>query len=196
MFTSRTGIEFLFQSPKRSNYDQVNAMIVGTTDGKLHLSVYDAFEIGIFPCPAVDGQTSQLVYHASNPRTSTQALLLSGGDPNSVNFVPMDLPFTSSSPINLSLLTSKLTALQTLLRYLKQTQLHMQVEWKNVRELPSRFLRSVQGDLEENEYGPRSIVPALYHIVVTGHAHKPVHEWLVDIIGERVRPLSPLPCHS
>lgn len=164
-------------------------MIVGTTDGKLHLSVYDAFEIGIFSCPAIDGQTSQLVYHASSPRMSTQALLLSGSDPNSVNFVPMDLPFTSSSPINLSLLTSKLTALQTLLRYLKQTQLHMQVEWKNARELPSRFLRSVQGDLEENEYGPRSIVPALYHTVVTGHAHKPVHEWLVDIIGERVRSL-------
>lgn len=98
----------------------------------------------------------------------------------------MDLPFISFSPINLSLLTSKLTTLQALLRYLTQVQLHMEVEWKNARELPGRFLRSVQGDLEEREDGPRDIVPALYHTVLTGHAHEPVKEWLVDSLAERV----------
>jgi len=76
--------------------------------------------------------------------------------------------------------------LQTLLRYLKQTQLHMLVEWKNAKELPSRFLRSVQGDLEEMQAGPKNIVPALYHTVVTGHVYKPVREWLVDSLAERV----------
>lgn len=98
----------------------------------------------------------------------------------------MDLPFISSSPVNLSLLGTKLTTLQKLLRYVKQTQLHMQVEWKNTRELPSRFLRSVQDDLEELPSGPRSIVSALYHTVVTGHAYRPVREWLVDSLAERV----------
>lgn len=189
MFTLRTGIEFLFQTPRREEYDQVNVMVVGTNDGKLQLSIHDSFVIGIFQCPTPSpSATSQMVYHASNPQVSTHALVLAdkATEPDELHLVPMDLPFISSSPINLSLLASKLTTLQKLLRYLKQTQLHMLVEWKNARELPSRFLRSVQGDLEQMQSGPRGVVPALYHTVVTGHAYEPVREWLVDSLAERV----------
>ncbi|KAH7144052.1 anaphase-promoting complex, cyclosome, subunit 4-domain-containing protein [Dactylonectria macrodidyma] len=188
VFTLRTGIDFLFQSPKPEDYDQVNVMIIGTSDNKLHLSIYDSFIIGSFPCPTLSASAaSQLVHHASHPQVSTHALLLADKTegPEEVHLVPMDLPFIASSPINMSLLASKLTTLQKLLRYLKQTQLHMEVEWNNTRELPSRFLRSVEGDLENMESGPRGIVPALYHTVVTGHAYEPVREWLVDSLAER-----------
>ncbi|KAH6890369.1 anaphase-promoting complex, cyclosome, subunit 4-domain-containing protein [Thelonectria olida] len=188
VFTLRTGIDFLFQPPKPSDYDQVTVMIIGTSDSKLQLSIYDSFIIGSFPCPELSSSgTSQLIYHASHPKVSTHALLLAdkSEEPEEVHLVPMDLPFISSSPINLSLLASKLTTLQNLLRYLKQAQLHMQAEWKNTRELPTRFLRSVEGDLENAEAGPRGIVPALYHTVVTGHAYPPVREWLVDSLAER-----------
>ncbi|KAF9773815.1 hypothetical protein IL306_008292 [Fusarium sp. DS 682] len=61
----------------------------------------------------------------------------------------------------------------------------MQVEWRNTRELPTRFLRSIESDLENLETGPRSIVPALYHLAVTGHAYEPVREWLVESLAER-----------
>ncbi len=164
-------------------------MVVGTSDGKLHLSVYDSFVIGVFPTPSLESILApRLVYHAAHPKVSTHALLLADDTttPAELHLVPMDMPFISSSPINISLLTSKLTTLQTLLRYLKQTQLHMQTEWKNARELPSRFLRSVQGDLEELPTGPRDIVSALYHTVATGHAHEPIREWLVESLAERV----------
>ncbi|GKT43951.1 uncharacterized protein ColSpa_04132 [Colletotrichum spaethianum] len=33
--------------------------------------------------------------------------------------------------------------------------------------------------------GPTNIVQALFHTVVTGHAHEPVREWLVDNLAER-----------
>lgn len=62
----------------------------------------------------------------------------------------------------------------------------MQTEWKNARELPNRFLRSVQGDLEDQSTGPKDIVSALYHTVATGHAYEPIREWLVESLGERV----------
>lgn len=189
MFTLRSGIEFLFQPPNPDEYDQVNVMVVGTSDGKLQLSIYDSFIIGSFDSALVSpSPTLQLLHHAAHPEVSTHALLLADkpSGPDEVHLVPMDLPFISSSPINLSLLSSKLTTMQKLLRYLKQTQLHMQVEWKNTRELPSRFLRSVEGDLEEMESGPKTIVPALYHTVLTGHAHEPVREWLVENLAERV----------
>ncbi|KAF4983886.1 hypothetical protein FZEAL_827 [Fusarium zealandicum] len=184
VFTLRTGIDFLFQTPKPEEYEQVNIMIIGTSDGKLQLSIYDSFIIGSFQCPS---PSSQLVFHASHLRVSTQALLLADKleQPEEVQLVPMDLPFVSSSPINLSLLASKLTTLQKLLRYLRQAQLHMHVEWKNTRELPTRFLRSIEGDLENLETGPRGIVPALYHLAVTGHAYEPVREWLVESLAER-----------
>ncbi|EGX89143.1 anaphase-promoting complex component Cut20/Apc4 [Cordyceps militaris CM01] len=188
VFTLRTGIEFLFQTPKRSEYDQVNVMVVGTSDGQLHLSICDSFVIGVFPTPSLGALVApRLVFHAACPTVSTQAILMADdtNNPAEVHLVPVDLPFVSSSPINLSLLASKLTTLQTLLRYLKQTQLHMLTEWKNARELPSRFLQSVQGDLEELQSGPRTIVAALYHTAVTGHAYEPLREWLVESLAER-----------
>lgn len=196
VFTLRSGIEFLFRTPKRDTYNQVNVMIVGTSDGKLQLSIYDSFIIGTFPRPTLDTVPSDpshtapsMIHHASHPQVSTHALVFAEkqDEPQELHLVPMDLPFLSFSPINLSLLSSKLTTLQALLRYLKQISLHMQVEWKNARELPARFIRSVQGDLEGMEKGPRDIVSALFHTAMTGHAYPVVHEWLVDSLAERVR---------
>lgn len=190
VFTLRTGIEFLFQEPKPEEYDRVNVMIVGISDGTLHLSINDSFVIGSFKYPPTipSPTTSLLTHHFSSPDISTQSLLIAdkAKQPEQVHFLPMDLPFVSSLPVNVALLASKLTTLQKLLRYLKQTQLHMCVEWKNTRELPARFLRSIAGDLEGMKSGPRDIVAALYHTVVTGHAHEPVREWLVDSVAERV----------
>ncbi|KAG8668845.1 hypothetical protein FPOAC2_08149 [Fusarium poae] len=188
VFTLRTGIEFLFQPPKPEEYDQVSVMIVGTSDGQIQISIYDSFIIGNFERPkVVPSSSSQLILHASHPKVSTHALLFAdkADEPTDVHLVPIDMPFIHSSPINLSLLASKLTTLQKLLRYLKQSQLHMQVEWRNTRELPTRFLRSIEGDLENLETGPRSVVSALYHLAVTGHAYEPVREWLVESLAER-----------
>jgi anaphase-promoting complex subunit 4 len=192
VFTLRSGIEFLFQPFKSEDSEQVHVMIVGTSNGLLHLSIYDSFIIGNFDYSLSERDLSagkfQLIHHSSHPDVSTHSLFLKSDQDgsDSIRLVPMDLPFIPSSPINLPLLASKLTMLQKLIRYLKQTQLHMQVEWKNTRELPSRFLRSVQGDLENVERGPRDIVQALYHTVVTGHTYEPVREWLVDNLAERV----------
>ncbi|KAL7784553.1 anaphase-promoting complex, cyclosome, subunit 4 domain-containing protein [Trichoderma ceciliae] len=193
VFTLRSGIDFLFRTPKRDTYDQVNVMIVGTSDGKLQLSIYDSFIIGTFPQPVLDSSapgpssTVHMIHHASHPQVSTHSLIYTEkqNEPQELHLVPMDLPFLSFSPINLSLLSSKLTILQALLRYLKQISLHMQAEWKNARELPARFLRSVQGDLEEMNSGPREIVSALFHTAITGHAYPPVKEWLIDSLAER-----------
>ncbi|KAL7929912.1 anaphase-promoting complex, cyclosome, subunit 4 domain-containing protein [Trichoderma chlorosporum] len=191
VFTLRSGIDFLFRTPKRDTYDQVNIMIVGTSDGKLQLSIYDSFIIGTFPRPALASSAPEpsvhMIHHGSHPQVSTHSLLYAEKqkEPQEVHLVPMDLPFISFSPVNLSLLFSKLTTLQALLRYLKQISLHMQAEWKNARELPARFLRSVQGDLEEMSSGPKDIVSALFHTAITGHAYPAVKGWLVDSLAER-----------
>lgn len=196
VFTLRTSIEFLFQPFNAEDSDQVDIMVVGTNDGRLHLSIYDTFIVGDFrytlPSSMYRPGVLQLVHHTSHPTISTHSLLLKhpSDSDRAVYLVPMDLPAIPSSPINLSLLASKLTTVQKLLRYVKQTQLHMMVEYNNSRELPARFMRSVQEDLAKEESGPNDIVQAFFHAVVTGHFYPVVREWLVDQLAERVSPLT------
>lgn len=187
VFTLRTGIDFLFQPFKPEDSEEVSVMVVGTDAGDVHLSIYDSLAIGNFKYQSPgDSSSLRLVQHASHRDVSTHTLLFRPTDPHALEVVPMDLSFAVSSPINLSLLSSKLTTLQKLQRYVRQCFLHMQVEYKNTRELPSRFLASIQEDLEHSENGPRDIVAALYHTLVTGHTYEPVREWLVDSLAERV----------
>lgn len=189
IFSTTSSLEFVFRPLKAEEASIVPVMIVGTSDGRIHLSIYDSFVIGSFgysprtqlPSPS----KFHLCGHASHPELSTHALLFKpqGPDTTSLHLVPIDLIFVHKSPVNLSLLASKMTSIQNLLRYLKQTQAHMLGEWKSTRERPERFLNAIREDLEKLETGPISIVQALYHTAVTGHVLPPVKEWLVDSIG-------------
>ncbi|KAI0022065.1 anaphase-promoting complex, cyclosome, subunit 4-domain-containing protein [Xylariomycetidae sp. FL0641] len=192
VFTTRASLEFLFRPFSPTDSDKVDVMVVGTNDGRIHISIYDSFVIGTFnyKLPPRSGScTLQLCNHASHPDLSTHMLIFrpSGEDKSkTVYLVPMDLTFVHSSPENLSLLASKTTTLQKLLRYVKQVQMHMVHEWQSTRELPNRFLNSINQTLRETEkYGELNIGQALYHSVVTGHTFPEVKEWLVDQLAER-----------
>lgn len=198
VFSTTASLESMFSPLRPEDNDQVDVMVVGTRDGCVHLSIYDSFPVGTFRTPIRQGPSPnssqngggyQLGLHAAHPEVSTHSLLLrpTGEErANHLYLVPMDLRFVSYSPVNLSLLASKTTTLQKLLRYLKQTQTHILNEWSSTRELPSRFLSFIQEDLQKMESGPTNIVQALYHTILTGHVHSPVREWLVDSIGDRV----------
>ncbi|KAI0202763.1 anaphase-promoting complex, cyclosome, subunit 4-domain-containing protein [Astrocystis sublimbata] len=193
VFTTRASLEFLFRPFSQENSDKVDVMIVGTSDGKVHVSIYDSFVIGSFhyALPPSSGSHVglQLCGNASHLNLSTHMLLFkpSAGDKIKVLYlVPIDLTFISSSPENLSLLASKTTTLQKLLRYVKQVQIHMLHEWQSTRDLPHRFLGSANDQLREaGTYGEMNIGQALYHSVVTGHTFPEVKEWLVDQLAER-----------
>lgn len=198
IFSTTASLESMFPPLRPEDNDVVDVMAVGTRDGCVHLSIYDSFPIGSFKIPIKQGPSPnssqidggyQLGLHAAHPEVSTHSLLLRKSGEESVKhlyLIPMDLRFVSYSPVNLSLLASKTTTLQKLLRYLKQTQTHIVNEWTSTRELPSRFLSFIQEDLQKMGSGPANIVQALYHTVLTGHVHRPVREWLVDSIAERV----------
>lgn len=162
-------------------------MVVGSQEGKLHLSIYDSFVIGSFQAPSSGTNTlNHLRSHASNRRYSTHSLLLTSSDSDAqLSFVPLDLRFVSCSSDYLSLLASRSSALQNLLRYIHEVHRLMVLEWESTRELPRKFLRNIDEDLQEKEN--RNIVQALYHSVATGHTFPTVKEWLVDELAERVR---------
>lgn len=193
VFSTRNAIDFIFRPFKAEDASNVDVTIVGMTDGRIQITIYDSFSIGGFQyqIPNVQGSVAaaELCCHSSHPEISTHALLFKpqGEKPGAVYLVPVDLTFIHSSPINLSLLASKTTTLQNILRYIKQTQVHMVGEWKSTRELPARFMAGIQEDLQKLPRC-RTLVQALYHTAVTGHVYDPVKEWLVDSLAERVRP--------
>jgi len=165
-------------------------MVVGTVDGRVHLSIYDSFVVGSFslpkPTPTVGEPDLKLIMHASHKSYSTHGLIMasSSGPKHTLSFVPMDLRFVSGSSQYLSLLASRSTTLQNLLRYLHQVQILMSTEWQATQDLPSRFLRNINETLQEKQ--GCDIVQAMYHSVVTGHTFPVVREWLVDELAERV----------
>lgn len=188
MFSSRSSLDALFRPFDPKDNTSVNVMVVGTKEGHIHLSIYDSFEIGAFVSPVViNGAPCHLIRHASHQEFSTHALLMQAPKSDeSLYFVPMDLRFISASSEYLSLLASRSTALNNLLRYIHQVEILMISEWKSTQELPSRFLRNINETLAEREDN-RDIVQALYHSVATGHTFPAVREWLVDELSERVR---------
>lgn len=192
VFTTRASLEFLFQPFSAHDSDKVDVMIVGTNDGQIHISIYDSFVIGIFQYglqQSLGNIPLQLCHHASHPDLSTHMLVFKpSGEPktSTMYLVPIDLTFIYSSPENLSLLASKTTTLQKLLRYIKQVQIHMMHEWQSTRDLPSRFLNNINHTLRESEkHSEMTIGQAMYHSVVTGHTFPEVREWLVDQLAER-----------
>lgn len=131
-----------------------------------------------------------ILHHASHPLSSTHALLAStapsdtGAGAGALALLTLDLRFITRSGRYLALLAYKTTQLQNLLRYISQVQRQIELEWKNAQELPMRYMRSVNQDLEEKCHC--DFVTAAYHLVVTGDCFEPLREFLVDIVGERV----------
>lgn len=186
VFSSRSSLDAIFRPFDPKDNNAVDVMVVGTREGTIHVSIYDSFVIGFFSSPViVNDVPAHLIRHASHENHSTHSLLMKSSASDHLFLVPMDLRFISASSEYLSLLASRSTAFQNLLRYIHQVQLLMVSEWKATQELPSKFLRNINETLGEKDN--RDIVQALYHSVATGHTFPPVREWLVDELSERVR---------
>ncbi|RDL40755.1 WD40 repeat-like protein [Venustampulla echinocandica] len=184
VFCSWSSLDAIFRPFDPKDNNAIDVMVVGTKEGHVHVTIYNSFVVGAFPSPILaDGVPSHLALHASHEKCSTHALLMKSSGSESLYFVPMDLRFISVSSEYLSLLASRSTALQNLLRYIHQVQMLMVTEWKSTQELPGRFLGNINETLAEKD--TRNIVQALYHSVATGHTFPAVKEWLVDELQER-----------
>ncbi|PLB37356.1 putative anaphase-promoting complex component Cut20/Apc4 [Aspergillus candidus] len=182
VFSSRPSIDAIFHSSTKHTSDAVDVLLVAFEDGTVHLRIFDCFEIGSIQIASPVGSApSKILRHASHPLSSTHALLAETSD--SLHLVTLDLRFITRSGRYLSLLAHKTTQLQNLLRYINQVQRQIGLEWKNAQELPARYMRSVNEDLQEKCHC--DFVTAAYHLVVTGDCFDPLREFLVDIVGER-----------
>jgi anaphase-promoting complex subunit 4 len=86
------------------------------------------------------------------------------------------------------MIESKTAQLETLVQYVGECLLAVHHHWKHAKELPSRFMESVNEMLAEKQEA--TLVPSLFHLAVTGDCPATLKEWLVDILAERVSYLS------
>ncbi|KKA30088.1 hypothetical protein TD95_004569 [Thielaviopsis punctulata] len=188
VFTQRSGMDFMFQPFKPSDAEAISVMLSGLSNGQVHISIHDSLSIGSLAYPSTESSIKKrLVHHSAHSSLSTHMLYFKDGtgDNTAVEMVPLDLQFIVSSPVNLSLMASKLTTLHKLLRYVRQAILHIQVEFKNSREIQARFLKSAIATFKEDDGMQQDITTALYHSMTTGNVYPKLKEWLTETLGER-----------
>ncbi|KAK2762196.1 hypothetical protein FQN54_001205 [Arachnomyces sp. PD_36] len=187
VFSSRASIDSIFHSQNRGTSDSVDVLLVGSDDGTIHLRIFDCFDIGSLQIGGSVGSPSfcETRLHASHPLCPTHALMVSAptNTTSQLRLVTLDLRFITKSGRYLSLLASKTTLLQNLLRYINQIQRQIQLEWKNAHEIPGRYMRNINEDLEEKCHS--DFVTAAYHLLATGDCSETLREFLVDQVGER-----------
>ncbi|KAM5436283.1 hypothetical protein MferCBS31731_005976 [Microsporum ferrugineum] len=192
VFSSRVSLDSIFHSPVKNPGDSVDVLLAGMDDGSIHMRIFESFEIGSIDVSnsleGSKGGTStnskrgyRALLHASHPMSTTHALLFQ--NEAEMKLLNLDLRFITKAGRYLPLLASKVTQLQNLLRYIKQVQAQMHLEWKNARELPIRYLRNVNEELKEQCHC--DFVTATYHLIVTGDCFAPLKEFLCTTIGDR-----------
>lgn len=181
IFSLRSSLDSLFHASRKEDQESTDTLIIGVANGRLVLNVYDNFSLG-----HISNKNQDLVLenHASHPYSSTQALLWRSSSGQQVYFQPIDIRPITDTGRYLSLIASKTTQIQNLLRYLDLTQQHISTEFKNSHDLPKKFMRNVEESLQEHDHC--SFIDAVYHLAATGHCYDTMKEWLVDELGERV----------
>ena len=178
----------MFHSSRKDSNNSTDVLVLGSPDGVLHLSIYDFFEIGDFDIEEIfkGKETCTLIQHCSHPYSSTHGLLfIDSSSPKTKLFVvPLDLRLIRDTGRYLSLIASKSTQLQNVLRYIQSTQAHIYSEFNSSQDLPAKFIRNIEETLQDKNHC--SFVNAAYHLVATGDCYPVMKEWLVDELGDRV----------
>ena len=185
LFSSRASVDSLFHTRDRETNHSTDVFFVGAEGGSLHLSIYDSFELGSFD-PGYHDLLSDALRYASHPYTSTNTLLYSGGQraKDDLFLVPLDLRMITETGGYLSLIASKSTQLQNLLRYIVATQMQIYKDFSSSQDLPRRFIANIEESLQEKN--GCDFATAAYHLAATGDCYERMKEWLVDELRETV----------
>ena len=188
LFSSRASLDALFHSSGQDSRDSADVLLLGFEDGTTHLSIYSTFSIGPFDSSYINEAAGRgsIILHASHPQSSTHALLaqFSVDAEHGLYLIPLDLRLMTDTGRYSSLLASKSSQLILLIKYIEAVQLHIESEFKASQDLQRRFIHNIEEPLQEKCHC--TWVQAAYHLVVTGHCHPPVKEWLVEELAERV----------
>ena len=207
VFSARTSVDAMFHSTRQGlKSASTDIVTVAQSDGCVHLRIFDSFEVGDVDLNQVSdkppgtkfGQLRHIVSHPflqslyviveERPESrsrSSRAHMKPSGRTTSLHLLELDLHFLKRSTFSLSTLATKATQLQNLIRYLQQIESQMTREVKTAFDLPGRFLRGLEMDLEEQDGEGSTFETSAFNTLLTGQVHGKFREWLVEVMVER-----------
>lgn len=207
VFSSRTSVDAIFHSSRQSTRSATTDIVAtAQSDGRVHIRIFDSFEIGDVdvthaahsPANTRFGKIDSIITHPFSKalyliveeshelhsRTS-RSHAKSTKEPPAQHLLSLNLQILQQSASTLPTLATKATQLQNLIRYLQQIEVQMAREAKTAFDLPTRFIRTLEEDLEEQDGEGSTFETSAYNTLLTGQVHGKFKEWLVDILGDR-----------
>lgn len=208
VFSTRTSIDSLLHATKQSTKSSgTDIVTIARDNAKIHVRIFDSFEVGDsdlnsalrLPSGCVLDSARSIVTHpfeekifvlaseeadGNSTRSKKQNMSDVAGN-NGLHLLSLDLRFLQQSRLGLPVLATKATQLHNLARYLRQIEQQLTREAKSAFDLPSRFIRTLEEDLKEQDGEGSTFQTSSYHALVTGEVTGKFKEWLVDILGDR-----------
>lgn len=208
VFASRISIDSLFHTGKQNTKSRgTDIVAIAGNDANIHVRIFDSFEVGDIdlnsalklPAGCILDKAKAIVTHpflenifvlaseqtdSSTTRTRKQNKS-EATDASRMHLLSLDLRFLQQSRLTLPTLATKATQLHNLARYLRQIEQQLTREAKSAFDLPSRFIRTLEEDLKEQDGDGSTFQTSAYHALLTGEVTGKFKEWLVDILGDR-----------
>lgn len=192
LFASQVSLDAAFHSKNVSHQNDVDTLMLCEDNAGVKVILYDALSLGSIEGV---GSTAAMQYrylkHASHPFYSTHMFLTESRIVNenpAISIRPLRLGFLQQGGTHLQIIQSKTAELQYLVQYVGEALLGIHHHWQHSQDLPTRFMRFVNEDLQEKDN--TTLAQSLLHLACTGHCPPLLKEWLVDTLAERVSNMS------
>jgi len=126
---------------------------------------------------------AQLLRHTASSDLSTHSLLIEDVQSENILFATMDILFIQQFGQYLFQLASTSTRVQALLRYIKETVVALEAEFKAMNDLAQRYVSIIDEDVKKQG---SEVSLEFFELLVTGVPSGILKEWLVDVLTERV----------
>ncbi|PWW79833.1 hypothetical protein C7212DRAFT_273504 [Tuber magnatum] len=185
-FTSKVTLDALINSVTKSGEGKnLDVLLIGEEDGKILLNVFDSFLIGTMDLSSLSDRlrpSSRLLRHTASSDLSTHSLLIEDVQSENILFATMDILFIQQFGQYLFQLASTSTRVQALLRYIKETVVALEAEFKAMSDLAQRYVSIIDEDVKKQG---SEVSLEFFELLVTGVPSGILKEWLVDVLTER-----------
>lgn len=208
VFSTRLSIDSLLHAGKQNTRSSgTDIVTIARNDANIHVRIFDSFEIGDvdlnaalnLPTDCVLGDARSIITHPFSPKVyalaeeqldnsstrSRKAAKSGAASVGRLHLLSLDLRFLQQSALGLPILATKATQLHNLIRYLRQIEQQLSREVKSAFDLPSRFVRTLEEDLKEQDGEGSTFQTSAYHALLVGEVTGKFKEWLVDVLGDR-----------
>lgn len=198
-FTSQENVDAAFHRSQLRKPPAVDIILACQDSGSIIRKIYEFMDLVPLQNPLhCDYLKYRVVSHAYHPYSPTHALITTAEAPRqSLNMIEPSLPAAVLAlvPLNLRLTWDHGLGLSTAMEDIEQWCLFLKsyivravhsirAAFQQARELPARYIENINETLGHSNQG--DLVPAMYHLAVTGNCPAGIKDWLSNEVDLRV----------